>query len=407
MIKKRATEKFNFTRPALEAKPAPIGKQPIYYHDTVARGLCLCVTPKGKKTFFLYRKVEGRPERIRIGPFPDLKVEEARGQAAGMNSDIAKGSNPARRRRTLGENPTLEDLFNKYLVEHVEVHNRSPRNARWFFKACLSPLSEHKLHQIQRTDVAKLHRAIGHQRGPIAANRGIQLLRTLFNWASDQEAYTGPNPALGIVFFQERKRARFLLLDELPRFWKALLEEPNKDLRDLILLALFTGGRRGNVQAMRWEQIHWESATWTIPAGEAKAGEAMQLPLMPFAVKILKQRQADDGKSEWVFPSRGATGHLIEPKGAWGRLRKRAGLSDLWFHDLRRSLGSWMAATGSTLPVISKALGHRSLQATQIYARLDLDSVRKAMGTATDAILAGRVETKHARRKGLPALESR
>jgi integrase len=407
LMKKRTTEKFNFTKRALEAKSAPTERGPVYYHDSVARGLCLAVSPKERKTFFLYRKVEGRPERIRIGLFPDFTIEQARGRAAALNAYIAKGLNPARDRRTLVHNPTLQELFDTYLKEHVEVHNKCPRNPRWFFKACLSPLKDRKLHEMQRSDIERLQRAIERQRGPYTANRSMQLLRSLFNWASDRQVYRGANPAVGIRMFPEHKRARFMLEEEMLPFLKAVKKERSRDLRDLIYLALFTGARRGNVLAMRWEQLDLDAATWTIPAGEAKAGEAICVPVMPFAIGILKKRQAKDGRSEFVFPGRGRTGHLVEPKGAWGRLRKRAGLIDFRFHDLRRTLGSWLAGMGFSLPVIGKTLGHRSLQATEIYARLEQSPVRAAMETATRAMRAGSLGNKPAVFKGLLPSKSR
>jgi integrase len=55
-----------------------------------------------------------------------------------------------------------------------------------------------------------------------------------------------------------------------------------------------------------------------------------------------------------------------------------AGLPDVRLHDLRRTLGSWQAIIGSSLPIIGKSLGHKSLTATQIYARLNLDPVRES-----------------------------
>jgi integrase len=88
-----------------------------------------------------------------------------------------------------------------------------------------------------------------------------------------------------------------------------------------------------------------------------------------------------------VFPGRGRSGHVMEPKSAWKRILKRAELADLRLHDLRRTLGSWQAATGASLPIIGKSLGHNSLQATKIYAQLDLDPVRAAVTQATDAML--------------------
>lgn len=61
---------------------------------------------------------------------------------------------------------------------------------------------------------------------------------------------------------------------------------------------------------------------------------------------------------------------------------------DVRLHDLRRTMGSWAAMTGASTVIIGKALGHRSTQATQIYARLNLDPVRTAVQAGTAAMLA-------------------
>ncbi|HEY3327803.1 MAG TPA: tyrosine-type recombinase/integrase [Novimethylophilus sp.] len=63
-------------------------------------------------------------------------------------------------------------------------------------------------------------------------------------------------------------------------------------------------------------------------------------------------------------------------------------LNDLRIHDMRRTLGSWQAATGASLVVIGKSLGHKDTASTMIYSRLNLDPVRDSMQTATRAMLA-------------------
>lgn len=113
----------------------------------------------------------------------------------------------------------------------------------------------------------------------------------------------------------------------------------------------------------------------------------MVVPLVELAVAILQGRLETSTGSPWVFPGRSKTGHLVEPKSAWKRICKRAGLEDVRIHDLRRTLGSWQVATGASLPVIGKTLGHTQPKTTQIYARLQLDPVRQAVEAATAAML--------------------
>jgi len=63
----------------------------------------------------------------------------------------------------------------------------------------------------------------------------------------------------------------------------------------------------------------------------------MQVPLIDSVIEILERRQVK-AKSKFVFPSFGKAGHITEPKGAWKRLLKKAGIADLRIHDLRRTL---------------------------------------------------------------------
>lgn len=111
----------------------------------------------------------------------------------------------------------------------------------------------------------------------------------------------------------------------------------------------------------------------------------MQIPLGPDVLDILRRRRAETS-SVFIFPGSGPKGHYVEPRHAWETLLKRAKLEDLRIHDLRRSMGSWMTIGGTSLPIVGKALGHKTSQATSIYARLNLDPVRAAMDQAVEAM---------------------
>lgn len=85
-----------------------------------------------------------------------------------------------------------------------------------------------------------------------------------------------------------------------------------------------------------------------------------------------------------MFPSlTSASGHIEDPKKVWKTILEKANIKDLRIHDLRRTLGSWMAHTGASQFVIGKSLNHKSTKSTAIYARLSIDPVRDAVDTAT------------------------
>src|SRR5271154_5447707 len=108
---------------------------------------------------------------------------------------------------------------------------------------------------------------------------------------------------------------------------------------------------------MRSEEIDLPAASWRIPAGKSKAGEAMLIPLVEPALAIIRQRVGHP--SGFIFPGHGRTGHFMDPKSTWRGVLQRAGLTDLRLHDLRRTLGSYQAALGASLPIIGRSLGHR------------------------------------------------
>jgi integrase len=380
---KLVANRFNFTKRAIDALPLPKNEQRAYYYDTQVRGLAIAVSPAGRRLFVLYRKVAGRPERITIGLYPDLSIEQARGKAEEMNSEIAQGGNPRNDQRLMKSENTLGEFFEIYLEHFAKVHKRTWKKQDVTNFKHLQHWRNLKLSAIRKIDVVNLHTAIGRNSGHYAANRVVELISALFNKAIEW-GWNGENPAAGVPAFQEQKRERFLQPEELPPFFKALAEEPNATVRDFVLIALFTGARRANVQAMRWEELSFEHATWRIPL--TKHGDSETVTLSPEALDILQSRKANAVR-QWVFPGTGRTGHLMEPKTAWKRILARAGIRDLRIHDLRRTIGSYQAISGSSLLVIGKSLGHKSLSATQIYARLNLDPVRASVNKAVSAML--------------------
>ncbi len=84
---------FNFTKTKLENIPLP-NKGSISYYDTKEKGLCLIVYEKGSKTFYFYKKVNGKPQRFKIGSLFDISVEQARSKVAEFKNDLFKGENP-------------------------------------------------------------------------------------------------------------------------------------------------------------------------------------------------------------------------------------------------------------------------------------------------------------------------
>jgi integrase len=381
--------------------------------DTEVRGLGIVVQPSGTKSFYHVRKIQGWPERTHLGVYPEYGLDLARGKAAELNGKLAKwkgdefeGANPIKKpKRTY----TLGGVLDDYVERHLKVNAKNPKKAEWYarwqFDKYLASWRNRPLATIDRTAVRDRHAEIVKAHGGVTANRTVTFLRTLFYHAlhPDIGLWSGINPARDPVKFlaAESGRDRTLQQSEWPKFFEELRNEPNPDLRDAVLLALFTGQRRGSILKMRWADLDLRRGLWTVTAFKGRKGKKPHIvPLIDEALTVLKRRPRVDD-SEWVFLGRnGALTTLEKP---WLAFRERLGLTKkngearLVFHDLRRSAATAAGDTGASTEVIQKTLGHvDDSMATLIYDQSDRrPAVRNSMKKAAELMLAqGKTSTK-------------
>jgi integrase len=314
--------------------------------------------------------------RMTLGQYPAMTVARARDEVLKIKAAVTEGKDPADRRLEERAEIRFKGFADLYMERHAKQQKRSWKRDMQMIEGYLSKWHSRKLSDIRPEDVAQLHDKLGSQHGPYAANRTLALLRSMFNLARRWGHFKGDNPAQGIKFFPEKKRERFLSPDELKRVLEGLSAEPNKYWQAYFLLCLLLGPRRSELLSARWADVDLKQRQWSIPT--TKSGRSHLLPLPEPAVATFEGLQ-DGDTGEFVFPGHGASGHLVEPKKAWQRIRAQAGVPDVTIHDLRRTLGSWLAASGESLTLVAKVLNHSSISTTQVYARLSLEPVRKAL----------------------------
>jgi integrase len=392
-MKRGATQRVNFTERRLAALPTPSKRAIIY--DTAAQSLGLKCEPSGRKVWFWFRSIAGRPTWKTIGPHPDVSLEAARQKANEYNYKLAEWQKDG---SSIGSNPfethrgalTLGEMFEHYLARHIRSHAHHPEKAEYEIRSRinthLASWMNRRVSDVRRKDVIELHATIG-QTHKSQANRLLEDLRAAINWAIEAELWTGENPCSKIKAYHEASSTRFIQPDEMPKLFSAMKKETDRDIVDFVNLSLWCGARKMDILSMRWSDLSLDDHRWNVP--DPKNRQSYQIALTPEAVEILKSRRND---SEFVFPARSACGHVVDIKKKWAALRERAGLKDLRMHDLRRTLGSWQATQGTSMLVIGRSLGHAAgSSATAVYSRLSLDSVRASVNQAAQSmILAGR-----------------
>ena len=417
---------FNFTQDKLLRIAPPKASRDIY-KDTKEKGLILIVSYGGSKIFYFYKKIQGKPYRIKVGAFPDLSVGEARDAVIELKNKVAKGGNPAEEKSRLSNELTFKELYDKYINDYAIHNTKSWKDDVAEVNNKAKHLYSEKISNIKREDIHRLFNHLTNNTGKGGANRFLDRLRAIFNKAIEW-GWEGKNPTDGIRKHKQKSRDRYLTSEEIPMFFEALNEESHDTIKDFIWIALLTGARKANILAMEWQYINFQDASWYLP--ETKNDTSQLIPLVKDAVDILQARFKNKS-SKWVFPSRSSeSGHLEEPKKVWKRVLQRAtckmwlsnsnlqeiigkarkvipkdtntielfeaiikqakkdnvelptGVMDVRFHDLRRTLGSWLAHTGASQYIIGKSLNHKSPKSTAVYARLSIDPVRLSMGEA-------------------------
>lgn len=430
--------KLKFTKTALLALTLPEAGKRMAVYDTEVSKLAMRITAAGSRTFYVVKRVGASMAWVKLGTFPDMTVEQARGEAQKILAEFAVGANPAAARRAIREEPTFAEELADMLVHKTKrdgspITERTKQDYLDTVRLHMAAIANSKLSHITRSDVKAIHAKVS-KKSARQADKAIAIVSSVFNYAADVEHFKGENPAARIKKNAVVTRDRFAQAVELPYLFTAIAES---SLSDFFLLSLLTGARRSNVQAMAWRELDLDARIWRI--GMTKNGTPQNVTLSPEAVDVLVARKRATGMSPFVFPGEGKTGHLVEPKKAWAAILLRSSLrrlldhlevlgkltaeerqradqqvaiapaaaekryraiatalkvdqaiydmTDLRIHDLRRTLGSWQAKTGASLAIIGKSLNHKTHQATAIYARLDLDPVRQSVNTATQAML--------------------
>lgn len=213
--------------------------------------------------------------------------------------------------------------------------------------------------QIERFISDRLERGIGRS----TLNRQRATLSRFFSWAIERGYHPGPNPVRQVKKFRESTgRTRYLSEDEYSKLFLAAAAH----LKPILLAAVHTGGRMGELLALRWQDVDLEGGFVTFRKETTKNGRERFVPLsQDLAAHFRSRRRPPEGP---VFAFRGEG--LKSVRTAFERARRKAGLTGLRFHDLRHTFASWYVQNGGDIKRLKDYLGHSSLSLTERYTHL-------------------------------------
>ena len=361
-------------------------KQQCIYWDKALSSFGVRVYASGRRAYVCSYRIHHRKRLAVLGQVNALTLDQARKLAISYLSKAAIHDDPQDQtgRRSI---KTVAGLCAAY-IEHY-----AKKKLIWWKKdeSCirrwiLPNLGLRLATTIVSADIENIHTEIGTQH-PNAANHLLALMRCMYNWAKVAGIVPQdyPSPILGIRWFPKRRRRRYITAAEIPRFIRALEAEDNEYARHGIWLLLLTGLRSKELLNSLWTDIDWDFGTLFI--GRTKNGEPLLAPLSDAAISSLKSiPQIPD--NPYIICGFKPNRPLSGLGGPLRRVLGRAGLENIHVHDLRRTVGSWLAQSGTSLHLIGDILNHRDLRTTLGYAYFQTEQRRAALNEYGSKIMA-------------------
>jgi integrase len=329
-------------------------------------------TYKGKvrkigETWFYDVYIDGVRERKAVGP----NKRDAEDELERIKGKALSGEYRAGRRRKV----RFESFADEY-IKHAKPNKRSWKrdevslnSLKPFFKGLyLFKISARKIEEYKRKRLEEVM--------PATVNRELALLKTMFNLAIKWKLIY-ENPVKAVKSLQEPKhKYRILNEDEAKRFIMAASASASKHLKPIILIALNTGMRRGEILSLRWHDIHLDEKYIEVRPEIAKSGKRRLIPINGMIEDALNRVERN---GEFVFCNTKTGKPLTTVRKAFLTACDKAKIGYVRFHDLRHTAGTWMVMSGIDLVTVKEILGHASIETTMRYAHPTPETKRRAV----------------------------
>ena len=299
-------------------------------------------------------------------------------------------------REKIGEKRTLGDAIERYMADVAPDRRPSYEDRKRHLKWWESEIGDYQLSQIKPALIAeyrdKLRRGathLGSKRSNACVNRYVTTLAHCLSVASREWAWLEENPCRNLSKLKEpRGRVRYLSDEERDKLLTECKTSDSKYLYPIVILAITTGMRKGEILNLMWVDVDLERRT--IVLHQTKNGERRGVPIVEKAHEILcelsKIRRID---TNLLFPCRAHGGRAAKPiyiRTAFENAVKRAGIEDFRFHDLRHTAASYLAMSGATQREIMEVLGHKSPSMAARYSHLSESHTAKVLERAMDGL---------------------
>jgi len=322
------------------------------------------VFKKGQNWYIDYY-IKGRRKRRKIGPskklaeqvLKDVHVKMAKGEYLGVYDE---------------KKVIVEELAEQYLAySKANKAGSTQRRDRFSVAQLTSVFAGKYLFEITPRMVEKYKAERLEKVAPATVNRELACLKHMYTKAIEW-GYVKENPIKAVKSLKEPPgRLRYLKPEEV----KELVGNCRGYLRSIIVTALNTGMRKGEILALRWKDIDLENRK--IAVRNAKNNEARVIPINKTLYQELSNL-SQKSNGDYVFSDKDGRPLGDIKKGFLSAL-KRSGIEDFHFHDLRHTFGSHLVMQGIDLKTVQQVLGHKDIKMTMRYSHLSPEYVQEAI----------------------------
>jgi integrase len=326
-----------------------------------------------KETWYIDYYADGRRIREAVGK----SKTAAQAALEARKTDIRRGEFRFKKEKKI----RFENFAEEYL-EYAKVNKRSWQRDESSLKRLLPHFKDKLLSKIGFQDIEDYKTArLKDGMQPATINRELICLQAVFSLARKKGKLDGENPVKGIKSLEERKLETRVLDEDEARH---LIEASTGYLRFMIILALNTAMRKGEILSLRWKNIDFDDGYIYIV--QTKSNTPRKVP-MNLIVKTALSGIKKGG--EFVFQSTKTETRFRDMFRSFKTACRKAGVPDLRFHDLRHTAATWMVMGGTDLVSVKEILGHANIQMTMRYAHPTPENKRRAVN-----VLASKFEPK-------------
>ena len=346
-------------------------------NDTEISGFHARITPTGLITYYLFYRLNGKQVNYRLGIDGQMTPAQARDLAKNKIAEVTQGVDVQAVRkhdRTKTKHSKFSTL--QFFLEEKYapwLKSRNPKTAEKTIKAFESSfpsLMDFQLSDINAWEIEKWrNKRLTDGVKPATTNRQINTIKGCLSRAVEWGAIDSHDLNKVKTLTVDNSKVRYLSKEEEARLRENLQDCDTDFLEVIVILALNTGMRKGELLSLEWNHVNFDNKILTVDFQNAKSGTTRHIPLNTQAFNTLKQWQQETDGIGFVFKDKN-NAQLKDFPYVWGALLNEAQITNFRFHDLRHHFASKLVMASVDLNTVRELLGHSDLKMTLRYAHL-------------------------------------